>query len=68
VSAASREFRRRGVRLVDARPGHTETGLATRPITGEAPSLPTGLDPDVVAARIVRAIVDGEKDLPSASF
>jgi len=68
VSAASREFRRRGVRLVDARPGHTETGLATRPITGEAPTFPTGLDPDEVAARIVRAIVDGEKDLPSTSF
>jgi NAD(P)-dependent dehydrogenase (short-subunit alcohol dehydrogenase family) len=68
VSAASREFRRRGVRLVDARPGHTETGLATRPIAGQAPRFPTGLDPDAVAARIVRAIVDGEKDLPSSSF
>jgi hypothetical protein len=56
------------VRLLDARPGHTETGLATRPVEGRAPSFPPGLDPDAVAARIVRAIVDGEKDLPSSAF
>lgn len=68
TSASSREFRRAGIRIVDARPGHTETGLATRPIAGTAPTFPTGLDPDEVAARIVAAIVDNEKDLPSSAF
>lgn len=68
VSAATRELRRLGIRLVDARPGHTETGLATHPIEGTAPAFAPGLDPDAVAARIVRAIVDGEKDLPSSAF
>lgn len=68
VSAATRELRRLGIRIVDARPGHTETGLATHPIEGTAPAFAAGLDPDAVAARIVKAIVDGEKDLPSSAF
>ncbi len=38
---------------------HTETGLATRPLAGVAPKLPTGLDPESVAARIIAAIKDG---------
>lgn len=68
VSAATRELRRLGIRIMDARPGHTETGLATHPIEGTAPAFAAGLDPDAVAARIVKAIVDGEKDLPSSAF
>jgi short-subunit dehydrogenase len=68
VSAASREFRRRGVRVLDARPGHTETGLADHPVAGTAPSFGPALDPDAVAERIVTAIQDGEKDLPSSAF
>ena len=68
VSAASREYRRRGVRVLDARPGHTDTGLATRAVEGTAPAFGAALEPDDVAARIVRAIVDGEKDLPSSAF
>lgn len=67
-AAAARELRREGIRLVDARPPHTETGLATRPLSGQAPRLPEGLAPDVVASRIVDAIVAGEKDLPSTAF
>lgn len=68
MQASSRELRRSGVRVVDARPGHTETGLATRAIAGTAPAFPTGLVPSAVAERIVRAIVDDEKDLPSGAF
>jgi NAD(P)-dependent dehydrogenase (short-subunit alcohol dehydrogenase family) len=67
-AAAGRELRRAGIRLVDARPPHTETGLAQRPLAGAAPRLPQGLDPDSVAARVVAAIVDDERDLPSTSF
>jgi len=68
VRAASREARRSGIRLLDARPGHTETGLATRAIAGTAPAFPAGLDPDAVAGRIVAAITGDEKDLPSTAF
>ena len=66
--AAGREFRRLGVRFIDARPGHTESGLATRAVFGEAPNFGAGLTTDAVAARIVAAIVNDEKDLPSAAF
>jgi cyclic-di-GMP-binding biofilm dispersal mediator protein len=66
--AAARELRRSGIRLIDARPPHTETGLADRPIHGAAPRLPHGLAPQDVAARIVAAIEGDETDLPSTSF
>ncbi|TLP98592.1 SDR family NAD(P)-dependent oxidoreductase [Nesterenkonia salmonea] len=68
VVAAAREYRRAGIRLVDARPGHTGTSLSEHPIAGSAPRFGEPLDPDHVAARIVTAIVDGEKDLPSTAF
>jgi len=66
--AAGREFRRLGVRFIDARPGHTESGLATRALFGEAPNFGAGLTTNAVATRIVAAIVNDEKDLPSAAF
>jgi short-subunit dehydrogenase len=67
-TAAGRELRRAGIRIIDARPGHTETGLSAHPIAGIAPALPVGLDPHAVCARIVRAITEGERDLPSSAF
>lgn len=66
--ALSRELRKDGIRVIDARPGHTETGLAGRAIAGVAPNFPTGMTAEFVAARIVAAIVDGEADLPSTAF
>lgn len=67
-AAAARELRRARVRVLDIRPPHTETGLAQRPVHGDPPRLPTGLDPEAVAARIVSAIKDGERDVPSTAF
>lgn len=67
-AALATELRRRRVRVLDVRPPHTETGLATRPVAGEAPKLPQGLDPEVVAERVVRALLDDERDLPSTAF
>lgn len=67
-AAAARELRREGIRLIDARPPHTETGLATRPLAGQAPKMPQGLTPESVAQRLVDAIVGGEKDLASGAF
>ena len=66
--ALGREARRSGVRVIDARPPHTETGLASRAIAGTPPKFPAGLDPIHVARRIVQAIADGETDLPSDAF
>ena len=66
--AAARELRRPGIRILDARPGHTETGLSKHAIAGSAPRLAVGYKPEVVARRIVDAIISGEADLPSTAF
>jgi short-subunit dehydrogenase len=63
--ALVKELRRTGVTVCDVRPPHTETGLASRPIAGEAPKLPNGLDPEQVAARMVEAIEAGEREVAS---
>ena len=65
---AARELRRQGIRVLDARPGHTETELSRHPLAGEAPKLPAGYEPEGVARRIVAAIVGDEDDLPSSAF
>lgn len=67
-TAVRAEARRCKVRVVDVRPPHTETGLAGRAIAGDPPKLPTGLDPDDVAARIVEALLGTETDVPSTAF
>lgn len=66
--ALGREGRRSGIRVIDARPPHTETGLASRAIAGTPPKFSSGLEPVQVARRIVQAIADGETDLPSGAF
>lgn len=66
--ALALEVRRQGIRVIDVRPPHTETGLVNRAIAGSAPRLPKGKDPEAVAARILTAITDGEKDLPASAF
>ncbi len=66
--ALARELRSKRIQVLDARPPHTETGLAGRPIEGVAPALPDGLDPDVVAVRVVDAVVAGRRELAAADF
>ncbi|WP_432521296.1 SDR family NAD(P)-dependent oxidoreductase [Kineococcus sp. SYSU DK006] len=66
--ALAGEVRREGVRVLDVRPPHTETGLAGRPVAGSAPRLPRGLEPDAVAERVVAALAGGERELPSTAF
>lgn len=68
LAAAAREWRRQGIRAISARPGHTETGLASRAIAGEAPKFPEGMTAQHVAQRIVAAIENDEKELPSTAF
>lgn len=66
--ALARELRRDGVHVLDARPPHTETGLAGRAVAGTAPKFPTGLDPDAVAATIVGGLAAGERELAAEAF
>ena len=64
----AREARRKSVRVLDARPPHTETGLAGRAIAGTAPKMGEGLEPATVARVICDAIESGATDLGSAAF
>ena len=64
----AREARRQKVRVLDARPPHTETGLADRALEGEAPKFAPGLEPASVVATILEAVASGAKDLPSTAF
>lgn len=66
--ALGRELRRQGITVLDARPPHTETGLAQRPISGAAPAMPAGLDPGFVAGVIVGGIESGARELPPEAF
>jgi len=68
TQALGRELRRRGIQVLDARPPHTETGLAGRPISGTAPAMPVGLDPSIVARVIVDGIASGARELPAEVF
>lgn len=68
LTGVTREWRRAGVRVISARPGHTETGLAGRAIAGESPKFPEGMTAEHVAAKIIWAIEEDEKELPSSSF
>jgi len=74
LSAALRslagELQRDGIQVlvVDARPPHTETGLAGRSISGTAPRYPEGLSPALVARRVVDAIAAEETEIPAAAF
>lgn len=68
LAGLRREARRQGVKVIDVRPPHTETGLATRPLAGTAPRMPQGLDPHQVARRVVDAIEAGDDELSAASF
>lgn len=66
--ALVRELRRSKVSVIDVRPPHTETGLVTRSLSGEPPKLPAGLEPQVVADRVVRAIEEGRPEVDADDF
>ena len=68
VAVMARDWRRQGVRCIDIRPPHTETGLSDRPEFGTAPRLGAGLTPDAVAERIWVAIEGDESVLAPSDF
>jgi len=68
-TALARELKRVGVRVLDVRPPHTETGLAARPLHGTAPRLPEGLDPEAVARTIADALAEPRRtEVAAADF
>ncbi|HEY5248860.1 MAG TPA: SDR family oxidoreductase [Dermatophilaceae bacterium] len=68
-AALARELRRVGIRVLDVRPPHTNTGLHERPLHGSAPRLSGGLDPHAVARTIADALEDPKRlQLAAAEF
>ena len=66
-AALAIELRRVGVRVLDVRPPHTETGLAGQPLHGQTPRLPPGLDPPHVAHAVADAVADPRRTTLAAS-
>ncbi len=56
LTAVAREWRRSGIKVVSELLGHTETGLATRAISGQAPQFPQGLAPADAVAQMLSSL------------
>ena len=68
-AALARELRRVGIRVLDVRPPHTNTGLHERPLHGSAPRMSGGLEPDAVARTIADALDEPQRlQLAAAEF
>jgi cyclic-di-GMP-binding biofilm dispersal mediator protein len=68
LNAARSEFKRKKIQIVDALPGHTETGLAGRPMFGVSPNMPTGMTSEHVVQVILAGIQNKAQVITSAEF
>jgi cyclic-di-GMP-binding biofilm dispersal mediator protein len=68
LELVSMEHSRSGLHVLDAKPGHTETGLAHRPLFGNAPTMPTGMKPEHVVNRILESLAAKNSMLNSSDF
>ena len=68
LRALALELRRSKVRVLDAHPGHTETGLSSRAVFGVAPNFPAGMTAEHVTQVILASILADETALPSERF
>jgi cyclic-di-GMP-binding biofilm dispersal mediator protein len=68
LSSIALEWRRDKIQITEARPGHTETGLATRALFGQAPAFPQGMTPEHVVEVILTGIESGTALLSSEAF
>ena len=68
MNIAKRELRPLKIRVVDARPGHTETGFASRSLFGEAPKMAPGLKPESVASLLVDGVLGDVLDMAPEYF
>jgi cyclic-di-GMP-binding biofilm dispersal mediator protein len=68
LSSIALEWRRDKIQITEARPGHTETGLATRALFGQAPAFPQGMTPEHVVEVILTGIENGTPLLSSEAF
>lgn len=68
LATLTMELRRKKIHVLDAKPGHTETGLASRALFGTAPNFPTGMSPEHVVKTIMKALEEGKPALTSEEF
>jgi cyclic-di-GMP-binding biofilm dispersal mediator protein len=68
LATITQEFRRDKIQVTDAKPGHTETGLASRAIFGTAPAFPEGMTASHVVSVLLAGIKDGKAVIPSTEF
>jgi len=68
LATIAQEFRRDKIQVTDAKPGHTETGLASRAIFGTAPAFPEGMTASHVVSVLLAGIKDGKALIPSTEF
>ena len=68
LQSIDKEWRRYKIRTLDVRLGHTETGLATRPLFGEAPTMPTGHEPQAVVTRLIELLSTGDGIISDVEF
>ena len=68
MTSLAMELRRKKVLVLDAKPGHTETGLAGRAVFGQAPAFPQGMTADHVVTTILNAVREGKASLSSSDF
>lgn len=68
LQSIDKEWRRYKIKSLDVRLGHTETGLATRPLFGTAPNMPTGHLPERAVEVIINAIKSDARIISSSEF
>jgi cyclic-di-GMP-binding biofilm dispersal mediator protein len=68
LATITQEFRRDKIQVTDAKPGHTETGLATRAIFGTAPAFPEGMTASHVVSVLQNGIKEGKALISSTEF
>jgi cyclic-di-GMP-binding biofilm dispersal mediator protein len=68
LSTIAQEWRRDKIQVTDARPGHTETGLASRAIFGSAPAFPEGMTANHVVGVFLNGISSGQQIIASSEF
>ena len=68
LATITQEFRRDKIQVTDAKPGHTETGLASRAIFGTAPAFPEGMTATHVVTVLLNGIKEGTPIIASSEF
>jgi short-subunit dehydrogenase len=68
LATITQEFRRDKIQVTDAKPGHTETGLASRAIFGTAPAFPEGMTASHVVSVLLAGIKEGKTVISSTEF